>query len=266
MAIPTTYRRPVFKLGLFYKERSGREDKLGGLPFGLPADRWPKCAVCGLSQVYLGQFRHSDTINLGKNGRTLFFFQCPDGALCASWDQRSGANAAILIDGAELTETATPSPQGTEVEPEGIILGWEPVEVGPYISYAGPEPSYLGNHDVYVNSQFEGKEPKGRFLLQLVNALDFSGPAPTPAETGAEHRHYWGGEYGQDNVRVENPPGPRHHYGGWSRGQSDHPGRPSQVIIWHNGEWSVDWANFGDGTAYVFMDDEADQVYFFHEN
>jgi hypothetical protein len=266
MVLSTSNFTPVFKLGLFYKERSGREDKLGGMPFGLPADRWPRCAVCGLPQNHLGQFRNSDKINLGKDGRTLFLFQCPDGPICEAWDQRSGANAAILIDDPELTETATPAPHGTEIEPEGIIMGWEPVEAGPYVSYAGPEPSYRANHSAYVMSQFEGHEPKGRFLLQLVDALDFSGPVPTPAETGAEHRHYWGGEYGQDNVRVENPPGPRHHYGAWSRGQSDHPGRPSQVIIRESGEWLVEWANFGGGTAYVFMDDETDCVFFFHEN
>jgi hypothetical protein len=39
------YFKPIFELGLFCSERSGHEDKLGGLPFGLPLDRWP---VCGL--------------------------------------------------------------------------------------------------------------------------------------------------------------------------------------------------------------------------
>ena len=76
-------------------------------------------------------------------------------------------------------------------------------------------------------------------------------------ETGAEHLYYWGGEYGQDNLRRVEPPQARRHFGAWSRGQTDIPGRPSQIIVRETGEWGMEWANFGGGTAYVFIDDEA---------
>jgi len=251
--------KPVFQLGLFYKERSGREDKLGGLPFGLPLDRWPKCAVCGQPQNYLAQFRNSDMVDLGRNGTTLFLFQCPDGALCGAWDYKSGANAAVLIDQSKLTAAVTMQPDGTEVEPEGIIVGWEPIDPKPSVSYAGPEPSYGANHPV-------SSDPTGRFLIQLVGSLGFNGPPPTPSETGAQHRYYRDGKYGLDNVRVEDPPNPRQHYGKrWSRGQSDYPGRPSQIIVLERGDWSVEWANFGGGTAYVYMDENAGRAFFFSE-
>jgi len=246
--LDTMAYRPIFRLGLFQMERSGREDKLGGLPFGFPADRWPSCSVCKSPQNYIAQFRHSEMINLGQEGRTLFLFQC-SGAQCETWDYRSGANAAILIESSDLTESSTPSPFGTEIEPEGIIIGWQSVDAEPWISCVAPVPSFPANHSAYRENHFAGLIPAPRFLVQLVGRLDFAGPAPTPSATGAEHLHYWGGEYGQDNMRQEASPYPRKHFGLWSRGQSDYPGRPSQVATFESGDWCVEWANFGGGTA-----------------
>jgi len=250
--------KPTFQLGLFYKVRNGREDKLGGLAFGFPAERWPTCFVCGRPQNFIGQFHHSDVLNLGQEGRALYLFQCPDGALCGDWDYLSGANAAVILNRDEQTGVSTPSPEGAEVEPEAIIVGWDATEPSPWDSYLGALPSYGPNHQ-------EGSEPPGRFLVQLVGTVAPEGPPPSPVETGAEHLHYWGGEFGQDHMRVEAPPTERRHYGAWSRGQVDLPGRPSQVLVRETGEWFFEWANFGGGTAYVFVDDEAKKAFMFSE-
>jgi hypothetical protein len=250
--------KPVFKLGLFHNGRTGHEDKLGGLPFGLPSDRWPACAVCGRPQNYIGQFHSSDIVDLGRQGRVAFLFQCPDGPMCESWDRYSGANAAVIVDEADTAHWPTAAPTGVEIEPEGIITAWEATEPAFCISYAGPRPFYCANHE-------GGNDPEGRFLIQLVGQLDFKAPAPDPAQTGGEHLHYSGGQYGTDNLRFEKAPRERQHYGDWSRGQSDLPGRPSQVIVWENGDWCVECANFGGGTAYVFMDDATGQAFYFSE-
>jgi hypothetical protein len=249
--------KPVFELGLFRTQRSGHEDKLGGLPFGLPASKWPSCKVCGLPQVYLAQFRASNQLRLGRDGRVLFLFQCPDGPCCGSWDPSTGASCALLVDEDQLTNHSTDAPVGTPVEPEAIIVGWEPAERG-FGTYVGGTPKYTASHD-------ENRGRQGRFLMQLFGAVDFKGPVPTPDQTGAEHRHYWGGRYGLDNVKVEQPPNPRQHFGDWSRGQMDVPGRPSQIMIYENGEWGFEWATFGGGVAYVFMDDEKDCAFYFWE-
>ena len=252
------YIKPIVQLGIFHTDRTGREDKFGGLAFGFPAQRWPVCSGCGCPQNFIAQFRHSEHVNLGQTGRTLYLFQCPDGAVCGDWDYRIGANAAVLVDEAEQTGTETPSPQNAQIEPEGVVIGWQSVEPSQWISYAGDVPSFGDCHE-------ETAMPPGRFLLQLVGTLEPIGPAPSASETGAEHLHYWGGQFGQDHMRTEAPPAERSFYGQWSRGQASYPGRPSQVVVRENGEWFVEWANFGEGTAYVYLDDEGPNAFFFSE-
>jgi hypothetical protein len=252
--------KPIFELGLFRQERSGREDKLGGLPFGLPGNKWPSCGVCGRPQVFIAQFRASERLRLGREGRVMFLFQCPDGPLCEAWDPSTGASCALILDHDQLTNSPTDAPKETEVEPEAVIVGWEPVEPASHISFLGDAPAYGPNHVAYKNW-----ENGGRFLMQLIGYVDFRGPPPTAGQTGAEHLHYSGGRYGQDNLRREEPPNPRRHFGRWSRGQSDVPGRPSQLVVRESGEWGMEWANFGGGTAYVFMDDQNDRAFYFCE-
>lgn len=259
----TERRNPAFKLGLFQQERSGLEDKLGGLPFGFPIDRWPNCKVCGLPLNYIAQFHSSEKINLGQEGRALFLFQCLDGAMCEDWDAESGANAALLIEASDLTGRVTQIPEVCQPEPEAIIVRWdtEPTQAEPSSDFA------IGGSPSFVRDVPEALIPSARFLLQLSGEIPFQGPAPTAAETGAEHLYYSGGYYGMDQVRKEEPPTERKHYGsGWSRGQSNPPGRPSQIIVRENGTWSMEWANFGGGLAYVHIDDSANRAIMFWVN
>lgn len=42
------------------------EDKLGGLPWGLPEGLWPVCRSCGKPQSLLAQFtHHAERLDLG---------------------------------------------------------------------------------------------------------------------------------------------------------------------------------------------------------
>jgi hypothetical protein len=256
--------KPVFAMGLFYRDRTGREDKLGGLPFGFPVSAWPTCRRCGLPQVYIAQFHASARLRLGREGRTLYLFQCRDTGVCDSWEAESGANRALLVDADAHTGQPTTPPSGTPIEPEGIIVGWEPIgRVDDPLELVVR--TYLGGAPAYGPNHLDESEIQGRFLLQLVGSVKFGGAIPTPDQTGAQHLHYRGGPYGMDNVRFEEPPNPRQHFGDWSRGQSDVPGRPSQIAIHETGEWGFEWANFGGGTAYVFMDDAADAAFYFWE-
>lgn len=257
-------QRPILQLGILATSRTGREDKFGGLPVGLPTDHWPHCARCSEAMVFLAQFNSSPNLDLKGDGRVLYLFQCPEGWSCEDWEPDSGANRAIILERDMWTGSTTPVPQDTSVEPEALVVGWEEkihkagddAEGGTYV---GGEPTWGANHEAYDNPA------KGRFLLQLVGGLNFSAPVPTAAATGAQILHYWGGEYGLSNVRIEDPPSEREHMGGWSRGQTNTPGRPSQISCCEDGSWSVEWANFGGGTAYVFMNDADDSAYWFWE-
>src|SRR4051812_31638522 len=52
-------------------------ERLGGVPWGLPARLWPRCSQCGKSLSLLAQFdHHSERLDLGRPGRRLFVFHC----------------------------------------------------------------------------------------------------------------------------------------------------------------------------------------------
>src|SRR5262249_14777262 len=80
------------------------QDKLGGAPFGLRQDKWPRCRECGKSQSLLAQLTHDPArLELGRTGRVLFVFQCNhDPGMCDTWDAHSGANACIVVEPEEL--------------------------------------------------------------------------------------------------------------------------------------------------------------------
>lgn len=102
-------------------------ERLGGKPWGLPENLWPKCKVCGKSQSLLAQFQHhSERLDLGRPGRTLFVFQCNhDPGMCSTWDAKSGANACFIVEPEQLTNAEPKTPTDSpEIEKEVIITDW----------------------------------------------------------------------------------------------------------------------------------------------
>jgi len=119
---------PVLKLGSALPAQVAIEEKFGGLPWGLSADRWPTCRECSKPQTLLAQLRHHpERLDLGKDGRVLFVFQCNhDPGMCETWAGQSGANACFILDENELGTglTAAPTPQ-TTVETEARVVAWQ---------------------------------------------------------------------------------------------------------------------------------------------
>jgi hypothetical protein len=108
-------------------------DRLGGLPFGLPATLWPKCKECGGSQSLIAQFAHDQArIDLGRAGRVLFVFQCDhDPGMCESWEKFSGANACLVVEPEQLTNSITPPPDDEPPpNPEWTIVEWQTADDG----------------------------------------------------------------------------------------------------------------------------------------
>lgn len=111
------------------------KEKFGGLPFGLPTDRYPVCEKCENPMALIAQLFHDEErLDLGYAGRFLSIFQCnniKDFSICPTWDLYSGANACFVIDSEELTARVEKLPEGDfEPEKEFWITNWEACEDG----------------------------------------------------------------------------------------------------------------------------------------
>lgn len=121
------YFRPILQPGELMAPQVTHEDKLGGLPFGVPDALWPVCKDCGKPQSLLAQFaHHSERLDLGKAGRVLSVFQCNhDPGMCSTWEGGSGANACLITEPEESTDklTSPPTPE-TITEREVRVVEW----------------------------------------------------------------------------------------------------------------------------------------------
>lgn len=121
------YFVPKFKLSIDMPPQTKPEDKVGGLPWGLPTERYPTCRKCGKSQSLLLQLiHHPERLDLGRPGRNLFVFQCNhDPGGCPTWSGDSGANACFILEPEELTGQMTPMPADNPwLEIEARIIDW----------------------------------------------------------------------------------------------------------------------------------------------
>lgn len=129
--VPTLQKVSDFNIQTTFQE------KLGGLPFGLPADKYPVCKECENPMIFLAQFIHDkERLNLGKEGRNLFVFVCDYEDIdyfspCESWDANSGANACFVVGLENLTNIETKIPESkTSVLRETLIKGWTELDDG----------------------------------------------------------------------------------------------------------------------------------------
>jgi uncharacterized protein YwqG len=118
--IPRLETRKNLETSINFKE------KLGGLPFGLPIEMYPICKECGNLMTFLAQFIHEkDRLDLGREGRILFIFQCDSEEICESWNADSGANACFITELEILTgKEINPSELNTPSARENLIEGW----------------------------------------------------------------------------------------------------------------------------------------------
>ncbi|RFP62797.1 MAG: hypothetical protein BJG00_002750 [Limnothrix sp. CACIAM 69d] len=123
------YFVPNLKLSADLPPQNQLEDKLGGLPWGLPPDQYPICSHCGKSQSLLAQLiHHPERLDLGRSGRVLLVFQCNhDPGTCPTWEGGSGANACLILDPEVLSDRLVPMPADSPpLELEARITTWIP--------------------------------------------------------------------------------------------------------------------------------------------
>jgi hypothetical protein len=142
-------------------------EKLGGLPVGLPAEKWPVCGCCGELMHFVGQFRHEPSrLSLGRAGRILYVFQCSDTGGC-SWNDTAEATVGFVLEPEDVLPSVTDAPAEAP-EPLMEAFGGFAEDVRHSVSYAtkmGSVPGWL---------QSSGESPAGyRFLGQITEHYDF---------------------------------------------------------------------------------------------
>lgn len=121
---------PLFRIGA----SPGLVHKLGGLPWGFPAQRWPICAECGRPMSHLGQFpsrspeADSPILPLAAD-EVVFLFKCEWDSICSFWEFDGGANQVFSLPRKELGDTPTQPPVhetdgSPEILPELGVASW----------------------------------------------------------------------------------------------------------------------------------------------
>jgi hypothetical protein len=171
------------------------KEQLGGVPFGLPRERWPKCRECGKSQSLLAQFEHHPfRIDLGRGGRMLYVFECAhDPGMCATWEPFSGANACIVVEPDAFTGEPTAVPGDTPPVHRGVVIaGWVSredtlsqsdanaflneqafLELAPEKWRQATYSTRLGGVPCWLQSADEAPRPDWLFIGQLDNTYSF---------------------------------------------------------------------------------------------
>ncbi|MEL0623595.1 hypothetical protein V6238_10890 [Marinomonas arenicola] len=121
------YFVPNIRVNEDLDQQDSYQDKFGGLPWGLEGSRWPSCSECKKPQSFLAQFQHdSKRLNLGKDGRVVYIFQCNhDPGMCSTWEGGSGANACFILESENLVDGLCKSPgENTLIENEVRVVDW----------------------------------------------------------------------------------------------------------------------------------------------
>jgi hypothetical protein len=211
------------------------QDKFGGLPFGLGADKWPKCKECGKSHSLLAQLNHDpERLDLGRAGRVLFVFQCNhEPGLCASWEAHSGANACLVVEPEELGHRPSELPDDQPVvDNEVRVLTWIERDDGLEASLM---PAFFSSHSFdHMSDEVLGRVTWGTRLGGMPRWLQSAEEGP-----GADWQFV--GQLGSTHSFLR-PPTTRH---AWI---SEDPDR------WEGRTHLGRGPNFGDGgIAYLFL-------------
>jgi len=107
----------------------GLVPKLGGLPWGPPRRLWPVCRECNRAMSHLAQLpADGDALPLA-DGEVLLLFKCEWDSICSFWEPDGGANAAFVVQRAELGTGPTAPPSDPAEGPPALlreiaITGW----------------------------------------------------------------------------------------------------------------------------------------------
>ena len=121
------YFVPVLRFAQELPPQTAYQDKLGGIPWGLRSEDWPRCSDCGGSLSLLAQFaHHPERLDLGRPGRVLSIFQCNHHpGECKTWAGGHGANACFVTEPEDLSPGLTAVPADAPfIETEVQVVEW----------------------------------------------------------------------------------------------------------------------------------------------
>lgn len=254
------YYIPDLRLASQLGAQQNFEDKLGGLPWGLPTDQWPICRQCGEPMALLAQFGHDEErLDLGRPGRVAFVFQCNGlDAACKTWDSNGGANTAFVLEPEDMTDVLTqPTEKTLRHETEARVIRWieevdrltlEQLELFTDERYLDlddeildsiPELTKLGSAPVWI--QYPEVKDGFKVVAQLSSEYFFFIDVPEPDDVGCDVTKRVDGEF--QTIACT------------SRAHS----APRYVTEWYEYRYGVKWgcggANFGDaGIGYLLME------------
>lgn len=106
----------------------------GGLPTGLPADRWPVCGECDAPLTPLLQIAAGPWVPRIPADHVLLVFTCEGPDVCSFWDPDEIANRCMIVARDELTDSGPPPASVTDgrtrILPRLWVREWVPSEDG----------------------------------------------------------------------------------------------------------------------------------------
>jgi len=177
----------------------GLVPKIGGLPWGLPSRLWPVCRECNRAMSHLAQLPADGEALPLASGEVLFLFKCEWDSICSFWEHGAGANAAFVVQRADLGSVPSALPSDGADGPPALlreigIAGWRadddgvpaeseeafydyeayfdlPGEVAHPHDWASPWCTKSGGVP-YWTANGAQRMPAGRLLLQIDNWLE----------------------------------------------------------------------------------------------
>ncbi|MCH5583649.1 DUF1963 domain-containing protein [Shimazuella sp. AN120528] len=160
---------PKFAFAGFSDAKEKDNDvKFGGLPVGLPIEKWPVCKECEGPMTFLFQMKHHPTrLPLGKEGRVLYLFQCESEEGCSTWDAEDGCNKVLILEQEEWNNnpiTELPD-EDTLMLPDLAVTAWETKEETGQENW-----THFGGTPIWIQSDEEVGE-NYQFAVQLDNGF-----------------------------------------------------------------------------------------------
>lgn len=159
----------------------------GGVPFGLPTERWPVCAVCDVAMTPLLRLEPGPWLPRIPDDHVVLVFKCEGEDGCDFWEAEEGANACLLVPRADLATNPLPVPPAvadgdTPLLPQVWVGSWEPSDDG----LTAEQAEAVDDPSQYWDLPEEVRAPHGFESVRLTKA----GGAP-----------YWTGNGPDDDPR-----------------------------------------------------------------